>query len=230
MSSTKLLALSVLGVLLVSGAGRPNALRGPRVASGLPVGIGAITRTYEVRLAFVGYTGLAESSDCQAIVDTLGYDSLTGTLTGIENPAEPDEDVVYTGTVRRVTRIDYCETRPNPTPDQLAWCKAKLTGAASMAVELTVYGEDGNGAWLKAKPARALDSVKVQGNCLQTDMDSIKADYPEGDTAGSPDGQPIAEPGTLKFELQGVRRLRLGYFPPDRPRTAWGLRVTRVTP
>ncbi|HEY9383509.1 MAG TPA: hypothetical protein VIP80_08320 [Gemmatimonadales bacterium] len=185
---------------------------------------------YEVQLAYTGYTGLAESSDCRAMVDTAGYDSLTGTLTGIENPAEPDEDVVYTGTLGRVTRIDYCQTRPGRSSDQVVWCKAKLTGAASMNVELTVYGEDGNGGWLKAKPARAPDSVKVQGSCLQADMDSIKADYPNGESAGSPDGQPIAEPVALKLVLQGIRRLRQGYFPPDPPRTAWGLRVVRVVP
>jgi len=130
MSSTKLLALSAVVVLLVSGAARPNPQRAPRMMRGLPAGMGAITRTYDVRLAYVGYTGLAKSLDCLAMVDTLGYDSLTGTLTGFENPAEPDEDVVYTGTLRRVTKIDFCETKPNPTPDQLAWCKAKLNGAA----------------------------------------------------------------------------------------------------
>jgi len=189
-----------------------------------------IPRSYDVQLAYVGYIGITSSSDCTAITDPLGYDSLTGTLTGIENPAEPDEDVVYTGTLRRVTKIDYCETRPNPTPDQLAWCKVKLTGGAPMTVELTVYGEDGNGAWLKAKPARAPDSAKVQGTCVQADMDSIKADYPKGESAGSPDGQPIAEPAALKLALQGVRRLRLGYFPPDPPRTSWGLRVVRAVP
>jgi hypothetical protein len=48
------------------------------------------------------------------MVDTLGYDSLVAKLIGIENPAEPDEDVAYTGTLRRVTRIDYCITRPQP--------------------------------------------------------------------------------------------------------------------
>jgi len=226
----KLVGLSVLAVFLVSGAGRPRARRGSHPAGRLPAGIGIIARTYDVRLAFVGYTGLAESPDCSAMVDTLGYDSLTGTLTGIENPVEPDENVAYTGTLGRATRIDYCQTRPAPTSDQVALCQAKLTGAAAMAVELTVFGEDGKGAWLKATPAKAPDSVTVQGNCLQADMDSIKVDYPTGESAGSPDGQPIAEPDTLKFAMQGVRRLRLGYFPPDRPITAWGLRVLRVTP
>ena len=58
--------------------------------------------TYEVRLAFVGYTGLATSTNCDAITNRQGYDSLVGTIKGFENPAEPDEDVVYIGTLTRM--------------------------------------------------------------------------------------------------------------------------------
>lgn len=186
---------------------------------------------YDVQLAYVGYTGLATSQDCRALVDLQGYDSLVGTISGIETPNQPDEDVVYTGTLRRRTRLDYCETRPAPTSDQLAWCVAKLIGAARMDVEVTVYGEADRGAWIKAVPAKnPLDSATVAGNCLQADMDSIRVDYPSGESAGSPDGQPIAETSPPRFYVGGVPRLRVGYFPPDAVEGGWGLRVVRATP
>jgi len=183
---------------------------------------------YEVQLGYVGYTGLAESADCRALVDLQGYDSLVGTLSGVETPNQPDEDVVYTGTLRRKTRIDYCEATPG---DQPTWCVAKLTGAARMDVELTVYGDDGRGAWLKATPAKApVDSSRVVGNCARADMDSIRADYPSGESAGTPDGQPIAETSPPRFYVNRVPRLRVGYFPPDSLEGGWGLRVVRATP
>jgi hypothetical protein len=186
---------------------------------------------YEVQLAYVGYTGLATSLDCRVLVDLQGYDSLVGTVSGIETPNEPDEDVVYTGTLRRRTRLDYCEAKPAPTSDQLAWCVAKLTGAARMDVEVTVYGEAGRGAWIKAVPAKnPLDSVTVAGNCLQADMDSIRVDYPSGESAGSPDGQEIAETTPPRFVLNRIPRLRAGYFPPDSIQGGWDLRVGRATP
>jgi len=224
------LASSVVTAFLMGSSAAVPAPHIARVARGLPAGIGVVPRSYDVELAYIGYTGLAESVDCAALVDTLGYDSLVGRLTGFENPAEPDGNVVYSGLVRRVTRIDYCITRPNPTPDQVVLCKTTLAAAATMAVELMVYGDDGRGAWLKASPAKAPDSARVQGTCLQADMDAIKADYPKGDVSGAPDGQPIAEFGALKLALQGIRRLRPGYFPPAPPETVWGLRVVRIVP
>lgn len=187
-------------------------------------------RHHDVQLAFRGYTGLAESADCLALVDTAGYDSLSGTLTGAEDPAQPDEDVVYTGVLRRTTRLDYCMTKPGKSTDQVVWCAARLIAAARMTVELTVYGEDGNGAYLKAVPAGPPDSVRVTGTCLQADMNAILADYPKGESGGTPDGQPIAEPGNLPLKARGARALRLGYFPPNRPITTWGLRVVRESP
>lgn len=185
--------------------------------------------SYEVRLAFTGYTGLAESRDCRLMVDTLGYDSLVGTVTGVETN-EPDEDMVYTGTLKRKTKIDYCLAKPAPTTDQLAWCVAKLTGSASMRVELTVYGEADRGAWLKAQPVGAPDSAQVRGNCTRADMDSVRADYPSGESAGTPDGQAIDELTPPRFFVNSLARLRAGYFPPDPVQGGWGLRVVRATP
>jgi hypothetical protein len=217
------LAFAVLGL-------GGTAARHPGKARWSPPSLG--NTGYEVQLAFIGYTGLATSSSCDAIANRQGYDSLVGTVKGFENPAEPDADVVYVGTLKRKTTIDYCLTRPKSpaTPDELVWCVDTLTAAATMEVELTVYGEDGNGAWLKAKPIGNADSIDVKGTCDAAETNQIRQDYPGGESAGSPDGQPIAELGNLKLAMQGIRRLRLGYFPPSPPETAWGLRVTRAVP
>jgi hypothetical protein len=138
---------------------------------------------------------------------------------------------VYTGTLRRKTKIDYCQTRDAPTPDQVDWCVAKLTGAARMDVEITVYGEAGQGTYIKAEPTvpRA-DSATVVGSCSQADKDEIKADYPSGGSAGSPDGQAVAESRPARFIVNRIVRLRPGYFPPDTLPVGWGLRVLRATP
>ena len=188
----------------------------------------AITRKYDIQLAFTGYTGLAESQDCRALVDLQGYDSLAGTISGIESPGPSDEEVVYQGTLTRRTRVDYCLAVGG---DQPTWCVAKLTGAARMNVELTVYGEADRGAYLKAVPGTSpLDSVSVRGNCAPADMDSIRVDYPSGESGGTPDGQPIAELNPPRFVVSGIPRLRVGYFPPDSVEGGWGLRVVRAIP
>ena len=214
--------LSLTGLaLLLAAAGRSTSTTGAAAPQG-------ITRKYDVQLAFTGYTGLAESQDCRAMVDLQGYDSLTGSVSGIESQGPSDEEVVYRGTLTRWTRMDYCLAIGG---DQPKWCVAKLTGAARMNVELTVYGEADRGAYLKAVPGTSpLDSVSVRGNCAPADMDSIRVDYPSGESGGTPDGQPIAEVNPPRFFVGGIPRLRVGYFPPDSVEGGWGLRVVRAVP
>lgn len=211
---------TLLAVLLAAMTASWEALR--------PAPHQTITRRYDVQLAFTGYTGLAESQDCRALADLQGYDSLAGTVSGIETQGPSDEEVVYRGTLTRRTRVDYCLALGG---DQPTWCVAKLTGSARMNVELTVYGEADRGAYLKAIPGTSpLDSVAVRGNCARADMDSIRADYPSGESGGTPDGQPIAESSPPRFYLSGVPRLRVWYFPPDSVQGGWGLRVVRMVP
>src|SRR5690349_14480200 len=62
-------------------------------------------RSYDVKFAYVGF--LSEYGPvCVPQPNPKGYDSLTGTLTGIENPAGSDEDVVYKGRAERKTSVD----------------------------------------------------------------------------------------------------------------------------
>ena len=219
------IALLLLSAVIAARPHEPTAARGPRVARA------AIdTARYEVRLAYRGYTGLAGSRNCDIKVDTAGFDSLSGIVWGVEQRADPDDDVVYTGTLKRTTRIDYCQTRGrrSATDDEQVWCVATLTGAAVMDVEITVYGDPGEGAYLKARPTAAPpDSVVVKGTCTPAGMDSIRRDYPSGESGGSPDGQPINEIAPPKFVINGAAALRVAYFPPDSVQGGWGLRVVR---
>ncbi len=186
-------------------------------------------RTYDVQLAYRGVLGEAPS-ECGNRVDFTGYDSLVGTLGGIEYPAGSANDAEYKGRAKRKTRLDFCLTKPKVAsrPDELVYCVAHLIGAATMDLELTVYRDEGKGAYLKANPVGAPDSVSVRGDCTQEDMLQLRGEYPSGESAGSPDGQPIYE-ARAEFTVAGVRRLKVDSFPAKPPETAWGLRVLRVT-
>ena len=193
--------------------------------------------TYQVELSFIGYTGLVEGApDCR--VNERGYDRLIGTLSGVET-GEADESVVYTGTLRRGTSIDFCETKPGGGPDELVWCAVTLKGSAVTNVELTVYGEDGRGAWMKASPAGGPLRKSVAGDCAPPETNQILSDYPASDEGGggTPNGQPIddsraTDPANrrIQFYANGLARLRVGTYPPDGPQGGWTLRVIRKLP
>jgi hypothetical protein len=71
---------------------------------------------YEIELRFTGYSGLATSLDCDAKANLAGYDVLTGAVSGLET-SEQDEDVVYYGTLKRSTAMDFCQTRGKRSPN-----------------------------------------------------------------------------------------------------------------
>lgn len=190
------------------------------------------TRRYDVRLGWTGYTGTANSADCDRLANPRGYDSLTGILTGIEDTSRPGDGTLYHGTLRRHSKLDYClsQGRRDDNDDEQMWCIVSLVGAAKMQVELEVYGESGRGAWLRAEPDSVpVDSVRVGGTCRQTLLAEVRDDYPGGTSAGSPDGQPIAEPRPPLFFVSGLPKLRVGQYPStgDSP---WSLQVVRQLP
>jgi hypothetical protein len=199
---------------------------------------GSNLTTYEVELSFIGYTGLVEAQDCQA--NPRGYDRLVGTVAGVETTAS-DEDVVYTGTLRRETAIDFCETKGKDAPndDERVWCKATLVGYAVTQVELTVHSDEGTGAFMKAAPAGGPMMRGVSGLCDQQERNQILSDYPASSDGGaaSPNGQPIDDGGAvdpsgrrIAFVAGGVPRLRVGTYPPTDPKGGWTLRVIRKIP
>ena len=186
---------------------------------------------YAVEISYTGYTGLASGyPDCK--VNPKGTDRMFGIVIGNEG-VPPGEDVRYSGTLIRLTRIDYCETRG---VDELVWCAATLTGTAAMKVDLEVYGEQGRGAYMKARHDGGPFTRSMKGSCDPKDQLIWEKEYPRddavkagesGDEGGgaSPNGQPIDDP-TSKLFAGGRARLVVGTFPPDRP-DGWTLTVIR---
>jgi hypothetical protein len=202
------------------------------------VGPAASFASYDVELSYTGYTGLLESPNC--VVNTRGYDRLVGTVTGLETSAS-DEDVVYNGTLRRETAIDFCETKGKKAPgdDERVWCTATLVGYAVTQVELTVHSDEETGAYLKAAPAGGPMMRAVSGRCDPAEQNQILSDYPASTDGGAatPNGQPIDDAGAvdangarITFVAGGVPRLREGTYPPTAPKGGWKLRVIKRLP
>jgi hypothetical protein len=181
--------------------------------------------SYDVELSTLG--SLLDRN-CTA----TGTDVLAGTLVGLE-PAEPDEDNEYVGTLTRTTRITICGIRRNASGEDVV-CSMSITGNGFADVVLTVYAQ-GRGGWLKYLTDRAgwahllppppvgpVNSV-VNGTCEPAEMAELQADYPEGQTAGSPSGQPIEVAGlpTTGFPVT---------FPPRPPESIWTLKVLARRP
>ena len=190
---------------------------------------------YEVELRFTGYSGLATSQDCDSLANLNGSDVLIGNVTGVETPG-PADDITYTGTLKRVTAMDYCQTKgkTGPNDDEQVWCIASLTGTAVMNVEIEVYGEADRGAYVKADQGTGPARGAVQGTCEPRDMVDIQQDYPSGDSGGSPSGQPIddamATDGQgrhITFFAGGHAMLRVGTYPPDPTVSSWTLKVIK---
>ena len=112
-------------------------------------------RSYEVQLA-AGFVG---TDDCAARADKAGYDSLTGIVRGMEPDGKSDDDVLYQGVLRRVTKLDICGDPIKSRTGEFVPCVAKLTGEAQMSVDVRVDGDEGRGAWVNAKGVPG--SVKV---------------------------------------------------------------------
>ncbi len=222
----------VVVVLTVQPTNAPGGKPGPGPQPSLPPipTDGRYLAEYQVEFVFTGYTGLVEGyPNCQ--VHPNGTDRMVGNLIGYEPPT-PDEDVEYTGTLHRVTAIDFCETkgRKHPGDNERVWCVVTLTGATNMRVNLTVYGEADRGAWLKADPDTGATTKGVQGNCDPQETSDALNGYPTASDGGgaSPNGQPIEDAFVPpKFYVNGLARLRVGTYLPDPKQGGWVLRVIR---
>src|SRR5688500_8912128 len=150
-----------------------------------------VTYTVEFRTS-----GALLDQNCAA----TGTDVLAGTVVGFEPPV-PGEDNEYVGTLTRTTRITTCGTRRNAAGVD-AVCSISYVGAgfADGIFTLSEGRRGGNlqytpnrAAWaalLPPRPAGPTNSA-VTGTCEPAELAQLQTDYDAGETAGSPNGQPL---------------------------------------
>jgi hypothetical protein len=206
-------------LVVTNGTGqRANVpLQGEGVA---PVG-GARTKvTYTVEFSTDG------SLDKTFCVGS-GTDVLSGTLVGYEPPL-PTEDNEYVGTLRRTTRMTSCDMRRTAAGTDVA-CTINYIGSGLADVKFTLYAQE-RGGYLEYVPDRAefaglwpprpggQSTSVVTGNCDPAEQAQLQSEYDEGQTAGSPNGQPLEVralwPGSLPMS-----------FSANPPLSIWTMRV-----
>lgn len=172
-------------------------------------------------------TGALLDRNCAA----TGIDVLTGTIVGFE-PALPDEDNEYVGTLKRTTRITTCGTRRNAAGIDVV-CSIEYVGDGFADVLFTL-SEGQRGAYLEYIPDRAAwasllpprpagaGNSTVTGTCDPAELAELQGAYDEGQTAGSPNGQPLEVPG---FPPLSPRPSFPFAFPPTPPQSIWTLTV-----
>jgi hypothetical protein len=160
-----------------------------------------------------------------------GTDVLTGTMVGFEPPLAT-EDNVYVGTLTRTTRVTTCGTRRNAAGED-AVCSINYVGNGFADVMFTLHeGQRGGylqyitnrARWasqLPPRPAGPTNSV-VTGTCDPAELAQLQSEYDEGQTAGSPNGQPLEVPG---FPPLSPRPAFPFAFPPTPPTSIWTLTV-----
>ena len=181
-----------------------------------------VTYTVEFRT-----TGPLLDRNCAA----SGTDVLTGTIVGYEPPV-PNDDNEYVGTLTRRTRITTCGTRRNAAGED-AVCSITYVGDGFADVIFTIYeGQRGGylqyiadraayAALLPPRPAGPTNSA-VTGTCDPAELTQLQADYDQGETAGSPNGQPLEVSG---FPPLSARPSFPIAFPPTPPQSIWTLTV-----
>ena len=181
-----------------------------------------VTYTVEFRT-----TGALLDRNCTA----NGTDVLTGTIVGFE-PALEDEDNEYVGTLTRTTRITTCGTRRNAAGTDVV-CSINYVGNGFADVMFTLsegqhggYLEyiDDRAAWAALLPPRPAGPVNsaVTGTCDPAELAELQSEYGAGQTAGSPNGQPLEVPGFPGLTSRPSFPL---VFPPSPPQSIWTLTV-----
>jgi hypothetical protein len=205
--------LSLAAVVMASLTPRTAAAQGSRTK---------VTYTVEFRT-----TGALLDQNCSA----TGTDVLTGTIVGLEPPL-PNQDNEYVGTLTRTTRITTCGTRRNAAGVDVV-CSINYVGDGFADVIFTLYDGQRGGylqyipnraAWaslLPPRPAGPVTSV-VTGTCDPAELAQLQTDYDQGETAGSPNGQPLEVPG---FPPLSPRPPFPFAFPPTPPQSIWTLTV-----
>ncbi len=186
-----------------------------------------VTYTVEFRT-----TGALLDNNCTA----SGTDILTGTIVGFEPPL-PNDDNEYVGTLTRTTRLTTCGIRRKANGEDEV-CSINYVGNGFADVTFTIY-EGQRGGYLQYIPDRTtyasllpprpngpVNSV-VTGTCEPAELSQLQSDYAGGETAGSPNGQPLEVPRFPPLSSRPVFPLA---FPPNPPRSVWTLTVLARQP
>lgn len=200
--------------------------------------LAAATVTPEAALAQGNRTKVTYTVEFRAVGSPLdvncevtGTDVLTGTIVGYEPPVEY-EDNEYVGTLTRTTRLTTCGTRRDAAGIDHV-CSINYVGDGFADVLLTVYeGERGAyleyisdraayGPLLPPRPAGSMNS-SVTGTCDPAELAQLQNEYAEGQTAQSPNGQPLE---VLGFPPLSPRPSFPLVFPADPPNSVWTLTV-----
>jgi hypothetical protein len=194
--------------------------------TGLPLAAqGGRTRVeYDVEFSTLG---TLLDRNCSA----AGDDVLVGTLVGYE-PAVPDEPNEYVGTLTRFTNITICGTRRTTSGTDVV-CSINIRGQGLADVELRIEAGQREGYlqyvdranWRGTWPSRpsATSMSTVTGTCDPAELAQLQSDYDEGQTAGSPNGQPIEVPSLPPPGYPFI-------FAHNNPRSIWTLKVSRRRP
>lgn len=208
--------------ILAAGAALALFIGSPRLAAAQ----GGRTRvSYDVEFSVPG--GRLDAN-CAA----SGTDVLVGTLVGLES-THPDSANEYVGLMERTTRISICGARRTATGTFVV-CGMNIAGNGWYDVVLTIEEGQRDGylqylgnraQWAPLLPQRPAGpfNTRVTGSCEAAEMAQIERDYDQGQTAGSPSGQPIEVPS---LPPPGYPHT----FPANPPQSIWDLRVLRRRP
>ena len=185
--------------------------------------------TYKVEFST---TGALLDQNCTA----TGTDVLTGTIVGFE-PSVPTQDNEYVGTLTRTTTITTCGTRRNSAGID-AVCSINYVATGPADVKFTIYEGQRGGyleyiddraayrALLPPQPTGRVTNM-VTGTCDPAELAQLQRDYDKGQTAGSPNGQPLEVPGFPPLSRRPTFPLE---FPPEPPISIWTLTLLSRQP
>lgn len=200
--------LAVISIVAFMVPMRMDAQVAPRVP-------GKVQVSYDVEFET---TGPWENRGCSAVG---GSDKLTGTISGNE-PISVNQSNDYHGTLKRVTKVEYCGIRTLPSGEGKD-CLTSIAGSGWFDVVLEVQAA--RGGYLKVKKAPGQMVSTVSGDCDPAEMVQLKIDYGSGITAGSPNGQPIA------IDVRDSLRVRNLPYRATRPGDGdWTFKVVRRLP
>ena len=171
------------GATLVDNTGTVTIVNDDFKCSGLPgsgKSPGNNLSMYEVRLTFTGYTTFyGGPPDCP--IRSNGKVTLAGLVSGNEK-VDPDDDIMYRGTLQLDIDMDICSAKRVGGEDQL--CGMTVIGSGLVNTELELYfnglGQDSaRGGYIKIENKSGIFFKKVTGSCDIAEMNEEQTMVPD---------------------------------------------------